>query len=60
MEWGGFVEEEDDAVELAFAGAACDCEAQWMKEVATAEITGGFDFVYDFFEAFGIEWRPFE
>jgi len=50
-EGGGPVEEEDHAVEFAFADAAGECEADGMEEVAAAQAAGFFQMSGDFLEA---------
>src|SRR5258705_628743 len=56
-EGGGFVEEEDYAVEFAFADAACEGEADGMEGVAAGAAAGFFWIGDDLFEAFGVERR---
>ena len=51
-EGGGCVEEEDYAVEFAFADAAGKSEADGMEEIAAAEAAGFFQVSGDFLEAF--------
>ena len=54
-EGGGFVDEEDDAVEFAFAGASGKGEAEGMEEITAADFEGGFELGDDFLEAVGGE-----
>jgi len=57
---GGFVEEEGDAVEFAFAGAAGEGETNGMEEIAATEATGFLQMGDDFLEAFGGEGSGLE
>ena len=55
-----FVEEEDYAVEFAFADAAGERETNGMEEVAAADATSFLQVCGDFLEAFGGERSGFE
>ena len=52
---GGFVEEEDDAVELAFADAAGERKTNGIEEIAAADAAGFLQVCGDFLEALGGE-----
>ncbi len=54
-EGGGFVEEEDYAVEFAFADAAGEGEANGIEEIAAADAAGFLQVCGDFLEALGGE-----
>jgi hypothetical protein len=59
-ESGGFVEEENDAIEFAFAGTAGEGEADGMKEITAADVEFVFELVDEGFEAVGIQLAGFE
>ena len=59
-EGGGFVEEEDYAVEFAFADAAGERETNGIEEIAAADAAGFLQVCGDFLEALGGERSGFE
>jgi hypothetical protein len=59
-EGGGFVEEKDDAIEFAFAGAASQGEANGMEEVAAANVDIDFQLSDELLELLGRERRRVE
>ena len=59
-EGGGFVEQEDYAVEFAIADAAGERETNGIEEIAAADATSFLQVRGDFLEALGGEWSGFE
>ena len=55
-----FVEQKDDAVELAFAGSPSKREANGMEQLAAADCELGFEVVDDLLEAVGGDGTAFE
>ena len=55
VERGSLVEQQNDTIEFAFAGAPCEGETQGMKEIAATNFERFFQLSDDLFESIRVE-----